>query len=355
MSRPKPIYPDEILIEICNLWFREKMGPSMIREKINAKTDYKINREEVYSLLKESRDRGFIRISPPEHNDLSWELMAKYNGSIKVVSTGDVAASKGLAAKAAELVIDRIKDLDMKAKSKDSNEGPQDGKIHIGIGAGHTTRSVVSQLATLYNADSSLPDLEIHALTSGFKSELAHLSPISWFSWFMKGSRDRVSFVGLFAPPMVPDIDMYNEIKKLPGIAEAYKKAKDIQIVVTSLANAVDPEEHWFPYIAEAEQMEKLKKEHGLIGDVLYCPYSDNGPIPEDALDLEAVTIFNIPQLVDMAKISNHMIILICGPGYSAEHKRKTQALRPLLENEDLRVWTHLVTDVETASELLYG
>ena len=87
----------------------------------------------------------------------------------------------------------------------------------------------------------------------------------------------------------------------------------------------------------------------------MYCPYSDNGPIPEEVLEREAVTIFNIPDLVEMAKSRRHMIILVCGPSHTAEHRRKTQALRPLLENENLRVWTHLITDVGTARELLYS
>jgi len=352
MSRQKPVYPDELLIEICNLWFRDKMGPEMIRKTINEKTEYNINREGVYALLKESRDRGFIRISPPEHNDLSWKLMAKYNGSIKVVSTGKAAVSEGLAAKAAELVIDRMKDLGDNAKSQYNKENIENEKIHLGIGAGETAREVASEIATLYNTNSSLPNLEIHALTSGFQSDRAHLSPISWFSWFMKGSNERVSFVGLFAPPMVPDLEMYYEIKKLPGVVEAYEKARDVQIVVTSLGNAMDSDEHWFPYV-EKKKKNNLKKKYRWRGDVLYCPYSDDGPLPEVALDREAVTIFKIPELVKMAKSGKHMIVLVCGPSHTKEHRRKTQALRPLLENENLRVWTHLIIDVETARELL--
>jgi DNA-binding transcriptional regulator LsrR (DeoR family) len=349
MSKPKPSYPKELLIDICNLWFRKKYGPAKIKDIINQETDYKISREEVYSLIKESRDLGFIRFSPPEHNELSWKLMAKFGGSIKVVSTGGNAIGEGLAASAAELVIDKIRSLGESGKSKSRKKNDKKKKVHLGIGAGYTTREVASEIARLYNEDSSLPDLEIHALTSGFQSHRAELSPISWFSWFMNGSNDRVSFVGLFAPPMVRDIETYEKIKELPGVVEAYEKAKNIQIVVTSLGDAQSAR-HWFPYVTE-DGKKSLRKEHGWKGDVLYCPYSDEGPIPEDFLELEAVTIFNIKDLVKMAK--NHMVVLVCGPSHEKKSIRKTEALRPLLKNKDLRVWSHLITDVGTARELL--
>ena len=349
MSKPKPEYPDELLIDICKLWFEKKMGPASIQKTINERKEYELSREEIYSLIKESRDRGFIRFSPPEHNELSWKLMENFSGAIKVVATGATAIGEGLAASAAKLVIDKIRTLGEPGKSKNRKKNDTKKKVHLGIGAGYTTKEVASEIATRYNNDTSLPPLEVHALTSGFQSDRAELSPISWFSWFMKGSSDRVSFVGLFAPPMVEDNTTYEKIKKLPGVKEAYDRAKDIQIVVTSLGDAQSAE-HWFPYVTE-DGKKSLKKDHGWKGDVLYCPYSDNGAISGIDLERTAVTIFNIDDLVHLAK--HRMVVLVCGPSHVEEGKRKTEALRPLLVNKDLRVWSHLITDVETARELL--
>jgi DNA-binding transcriptional regulator LsrR (DeoR family) len=351
MSKHKRDYPDDLLLEICTLWFKDKMGPAKIQKTINDREEYELSREDIYSLIKESRDRGFIFFSPPEHIKLSRELHTRYGGTIKVVSTGDTAIGEGLAASAAELVINKIKNLggtgNNKRKKNDSKN-----KVHLGIGAGYTAREVTSKIAEHYDEDTTLPPLEIHAITSGFKSDEAELSPISWFSWFMKGSSKRVSFVGLFAPPMVEDNTTYEKIKELPGVKEAYEKAKDIQIVVTSLGDAQSAE-YWFPYVTE-EGKKTLRKDHGWKGDVLYCPYSDKGPILGKDLERFAVTLFNIEDLVNLAKDQiNHMVVLVCGPSHEKKSIRKTEALKPLLKNMDLRVWSHLITDVGTAHELL--
>jgi len=349
MSRSKPRYKDDLLIKICDLWFREKMGPAEIKIKINKETEYKINREEVYSIIKESRERGFIFFSPPEHTELSGKLQTRYSGSIKVVSTGKSAIGKGLAASAAELVINKIRILGETDNYINKTKNDTKKKVHLGIGAGYTAREIASEIAARYNRDTSLPPLEIHAITSGFQSHRAELSPISWFSWFMSESTDRVSFVGLFAPPMVEDKPTYEKIKELPGVKEAYEKAKDIQIVVTSLGDAQSPD-HWFPYVTDKGK-KSLQKDRGWKGDVLYCPYSDNGPIAEENLERFAVTLFNIEELVNLAKYQ--MVVLVSGPSHDKSGRRKTDALRPLLKNKDLRVWSHLITDVGTAHELL--
>jgi DNA-binding transcriptional regulator LsrR (DeoR family) len=340
MKKLKRQIPDSIKMNVCELWFKEKLGPVEIQKKLEKEQDYYMRRETIYAILRDARDSGFIRMSPPIHDELSWKLSEHYAGSIKVVSTGEFGVNHFLAANAAELVIDRIK-----------YHGGNDRKVRLGLGAGLTTRNIAHELANLYHADASLPDIVIHALTSGFRSDRAHQSPISWFSWFTKEGTNRVSFVGLFAPPMVPSDELYQTIKKLPGISEAFEVAKDINIVVTSIGDTAKSGGDWLPFVEEDKKATLL--ESGWCGDVLYCPYSDKGPIPAKALSLQAVTLFTIQDLVAMARNSQkHSIILVCGPTHS-NGKLKTEALKPLLENPNLRVWTHLITDMGTAQELI--
>jgi DNA-binding transcriptional regulator LsrR (DeoR family) len=343
MKKLKRKIPDSVKMNVCELWFNEKLGPVEIQEKLEKEQNYHMSRETVYAILRDARDRRFIRMSPPIHDELSMKLSERYAGSIKVVSTGEFGVNHLLAAQAAELVVDRI---------KQHGSNSQNNKVRLGLGAGPTTRNIAFELATLHQADASLPDIVIHALTSGFRSDSAHLSPISWFSWFTKEGSNRVSFVGLFAPPMVPSDKLYETIKKLPGIAEAFEVAKDINIVVTSIGDAADSVGGWLPYVEEDKKTALLKS--GWCGDVLYCPYSDKGPIPVESLSLQAVTLFTIQDLVSMARnTQKHSIILVCGPSHAKEGKLKTKALKPLLENPNLRVWTHLITDMGTAQELI--
>jgi hypothetical protein len=93
-------------------------------------------------------------------------------------------------------------------------------------------------------------------------------------------------------------------------------------------------------------------KMEGWVGDVLFRPYSESKPILIDS-GIRAVTLFEISELIEICKKGGRYIVLISGPSSrSATCSTKSDALRPLL-SQDLRVWTHLVTDAGTAIEVL--
>jgi hypothetical protein len=87
------------------------------------------------------------------------------------------------------------------------------------------------------------------------------------------------------------------------------------------------------------------------VGDVQYRPYSATGPIIADT-GVRAVTLFELSDLVRLAETPDKAVILISGPCHGCKQSR-SRALLPLLAEPSLRVWTHLVTDVRTASEVL--
>jgi len=55
---------------------------------------------------------------------------------------------------------------------------------------------------------------------------------------------------------------------------------------------------------------------------------------------------------VRMARSGEKYVLVVAGPCAKCRATR-TPALRPLVEEAGLRVWSHLVTDVRTARELL--
>jgi hypothetical protein len=67
---------------------------------------------------------------------------------------------------------------------------------------------------------------------------------------------------------------------------------------------------------------------------------------------VRAVTLFELSDLVRLARTEGKYVVLLGGPCGECGHT-KTPALLPLLSEPDLRLWTHLLTDVETAKELL--
>jgi hypothetical protein len=88
------------------------------------------------------------------------------------------------------------------------------------------------------------------------------------------------------------------------------------------------------------------------IGNVQYRPYTAKGPVEEKPGDLRAVTLYELEDLVRIAGQKNKHVILIarqcgiCG-------RTRAQALRPLLTNPNLKVFSTLVMDAATAKVLL--
>jgi hypothetical protein len=87
-------------------------------------------------------------------------------------------------------------------------------------------------------------------------------------------------------------------------------------------------------------------------GNVQYRPYTADGPVLETGKELRAVTIFELKHLVQAANQKNRHVILmarqcgICG-------RSRAEALRPLLTNPQLKVFSTLVMDAATARDLL--
>ena len=146
--------------------------------------------------------------------------------------------------------------------------------------------------------------------------------------------------------------DAYQKELQDTGIQGAFAQKNQLDILVSSLADAQDPDGHLY----------QLKKNHPdkappclssdqWIGDLMYQPFSGTGPL-EVTDGVRAVSLFSIPDLCDFSQKTTNSSILVVGP-CSICHRSKARALRPLLERLELQVWTHLVTDARTAEELL--
>ena len=83
----------------------------------------------------------------------------------------------------------------------------------------------------------------------------------------------------------------------------------------------------------------------------MYRPFSLRGPITRDT-KIRAVTLFELAELVQSATDPKKAVILVSGPCGSCDRPRD-DALLPLLTVPSLDVWSHLVTDDETAGKCL--
>ena len=350
MAVPRNI-SDEKLIQVCSTFLAGHTATetAKICNEIwrSQGSDFQITREQVYPLLARGRDRRFISLAPPMHEILGEQIARRYGheqGDIKVVQVArdlDTVASA-----TARIILKHIQILGVKKQILGAKKrGKQ--RVHVGLGAGRTTMMVAQQLAAGVRTEPQLPALTLHAISSGFDVAEPQKAAVSFFSYFENTIHD-IEYVGFFAPAVVK-WNRYEEVKKMAGAREAFAAKHDIDIVITSLASRRDKHGDLNRFMEVAPNQGLTRQ--GWIGDVQYCPYAESGPIKMRSGD-RAVTLFELEELRELAKRKDKYVVLVSGPCGKCGRTR-SDALKPLVENPKLKVWTQLVLDLDTAKELV--
>jgi DNA-binding transcriptional regulator LsrR (DeoR family) len=338
---------DAPLVGLCSR-FIEGERPTDIADWLSKEIDDRVTREEVYPLLREAVRRRFFALLPPVSQVMSQRIADRFRGGedqdrIHVASVSAESAREWLPYFAANLISKRIQKM-----------GKRQDRVGIGLGGGGTIMRVAEFLGAQLQSAENLPRLGLHVLTSGFALDRPRSAPITFLSFFAHVPT-KIECVGLFAPPVVDEED-YDRMKELPGIEESFRSAADIDLIVTSLASADDKDGELNEFLCTAGErtegtLTALRNE-GWVGDLLYHPYSSKGPITGVSPQVRTFSVSNLEDLKSFASDESKHVIVVCGPcGICG--KTKAKALRPLLESEDLKVWTELVMDRTTAKELL--
>jgi len=313
-----------------------------------------LNREKIYPLFWEAARRRFLFLQPPREQHLAQRIADTYHvgrepdddRTVQVVDAHGLGAVRHVSTVGAELLLSLIREIGRKRQP-----------VHIGLGAGYSAMMVARHLAHRVRSDPDCPSLVLHALSAGgFLVDQPQRSPVTYFNYF-DGALTRVEFVALFSQTTVSNAD-YERIRQSPGVKKAFERAKEIDIVVTSFAWAQD--EHgmlrqFLQHLVNERELDvntiRQMLDAGWIGDVQFRPYSSQGPMLKQC-PVRAVTLFELSDLVRMAQTDEKYVVLLARPCGDCG-RLKTHALRPLLTEPELRLWTHLVVDVDTASALL--
>jgi DNA-binding transcriptional regulator LsrR (DeoR family) len=370
-QRIDPDLRDELVFAVCERFFKgdrgqtlKEIADSLNRELNLERRDIALTRERIYPMVREGVELGYVVLSPPVHRSLSQRLADRYRvdpGRIRVVNVRGKPAAEHLATAGADVLFALIEDVATKkeeaarAGTKKESEAGKTGRekepepVHLGLGSGWTTMLVARRLVQRMRQGYKGPGLVLHALSSGFDANDPLRSPVAFFGPFQE-LPGKVSYVGLFVSAAVPVGD-YEKVKKQPGVRESFDRAHEIDIVVSSLASAQD--EHGalnsFFKFGEGAGAADLRRQ-GWLGDVQYLPLGKQGPIRLNR-GIRAITLLELPDFVSMVKKDKY-VVLVAGPCGNCG-RTKEDALIPLLEEPSLKIWSHLVTDVDTANKLL--
>ncbi|MCL2742269.1 MAG: hypothetical protein FWE67_00285 [Planctomycetaceae bacterium] len=369
---------DELVFAICDRYFmrlgmsssqpldgetKSKGAAAAVAEWVqNERNRPDITREKIYPLFWEACRRGFLHLQPPFEKGLTNSITKKYKlekhpGEITVVNAIGEFAARHVTSTAADLVVSLI-DRVWKTKKKKHPNDPDLQTVHLGMGAGYAAMLVAKRLAQKMQAGDDVPPLVLHAISSGgFLPNEPHKAPSTYFTNF-DPSLTSIKYVALFSSTVVNQED-YDNLRKNPGVRYSFEKKNEIDIVVTSLADAHHKHGLLAQYLTHLVEQGYLAKDllnkmydAGWVGDVQFCPYSEKGPLT-DICPVRAVTLFELDEFVKMAKEPNDKyVVLVAGPCGECGTSKK-DALKPLIANENLRLWTHLITDARTANELL--
>lgn len=348
--------PGDMIYSICDRFLRGKdpkgepySAPTIakwVREQ-----GYNVSRESIYPILRLGIERGFVMLCPPLNLILRAELLKRYPdaGTVRVL---EVKAPTNVVDSLADSAADLLLELILRLGAERNPRGTPTAelrRVQLGFGGGGTSLKVAQRLAQRLRAEPVLPPITIHALSSGFDVEQPLDAPSAFLSLFddLRG----VKIVGLFCAPFVVATRIEEE-RGMPGIDKALELARDVDIVVTSLAQADD--DHGLlnlffrKYGTPADHAYLAQQGH--CGDVLWQPYSDTAPL--SGTSIRAFTLFDIPQLVQLSSTPGKHVVAVAGPCVKCA-ETKQSALLPLLTQPRLRVFNHLVSDSTTIERLL--
>jgi DNA-binding transcriptional regulator LsrR (DeoR family) len=303
-----------------------------------------LTRETVYPVVAEAVRRGFLQLVPPVDLQLAEKVTAKYpclrSSVLRVVETAGPRDNAKVAAVAAALALEHLEEI-VAAK--------QASLVGVGLGPGRATLDFCRAFRDLLQGYPDPVRLKLVAIAAGCPADAPEYSPTSFFNLFPPHLVE--SRVGMFAETLVSP-KAFREIQQRAGVKEAYAAAESIDLVVTSIGDAKDEHDLLTMCLKQSGGNPGRMRADGWVGHVQYRPYSVAGPMREKPGELRAVTLFELEDLVRMAGQKHRQVILMARQCASCGRTRAA-ALRPLLTNAGLRVFSTLVLDAATARELL--
>jgi DNA-binding transcriptional regulator LsrR (DeoR family) len=301
--------------------------------------------EAIYPLIAEAVRRGFLRLVPPVDQQLAKQVADKYPclqpGTLRVVQTAGSHDNAKVAVVAAELALQHLADV-LKAKG-----GAEAG---VGLGPGRATLDFCRAFSSLLAGYAEPVKLKLVAISAGCPANQPEYASLSFFNLFPAHVVQEK--VGLFAETLVPQ-EAFDKIKQRAGAREAFEARESIDLVVTSMGDVRDEHDLLSMFLRQSSRRDFARLlRQGCIGNVQYRPYTAKGPVAEKPGDLRAVTLYELDDLVQLAREKNKHVILIARQCGRCERTR-ADALRPLLTNPKLKVFSTLVLDAATATELL--
>jgi DNA-binding transcriptional regulator LsrR (DeoR family) len=322
--------------------FCEGKKATEIAKLLHDKYGKSVKRTSIYPILQKCAKKKWLLFSPGSLDMLSMQIRQIYPllGEISVVQT----TREQVTTRGAEMLFNMIRAKHAVLRKP---------AVHVGFSGGYSMREVARRLGDLLRMQGGgLPEVIVfHSLGGAFDVDEPTTDPNSFFAYLVQDSDMKVKteFVGLRAPTVVGSEEI-EKIKKWKGITEAYARAGELDIVVTSAARWDDHDSMFYQYMQDSPDCCKKLDEAGCVGDMFWQPLGDDGPI-DAVTSIRTMTILELRDVQQLIKDKNLDVLLVIAPCGKCGLP-KTPVLKAALSMEQPLV-THLVVDSRTASELV--
>jgi hypothetical protein len=232
--------------------------------------------------------------------------------------------------------------------------------VHIGFAGGVLLRKLACAFAKrLRDPPPDLPgELVFHAMVAGWNVTNPVNDPNSFFVYFAGddlNSPIKIRFVGLYGPGLYDAGEEFS-IRKQRSTSEAFAAVEKLDVIVTSAGTwSCQHSALYRLYNEQSQATFESLTQAGCIGDMLWNPLAENGPIDLAAIDASVLilTLMTLDKLDDFIRRQGKHVLLLIAPCSSCGAS-KAPLLKTILDNDKRkRLLTHLVTDSRTAGELL--
>jgi len=332
----------ELIAAVCNHLLAGLSMPQIARALNKDYPNLGMTREGAYPLIRKAARSGWLKFHPPEYVRWTKMLRESYRWleSVRVVHT---ATASDVAQHGAESLLALVKRHRL---ASERNE------IHIGFSGGHAMRVLARAFADLVWAPTDdLPDtLVIHAMAAGFDPRDPTMDPNTFFSYFKNGrlNETKIEFLGLAAPLLVKS-DGMRVVRDQPDIAEAFASVRDIDIIVASGSDWLDPHSAFRNLMRRSPESEMVLEEEGVVADIAWRPFGKQGPIERETSvrALTLVELSDLPGLIGQEK----KVLLTLGP-CGLCNAPKGRLLATLL-GQPTPLLTDLVVDSRSVAQML--
>jgi DNA-binding transcriptional regulator LsrR (DeoR family) len=225
-------------------------------------------------------------------------------------------------------------------------------EVHIGFAGGHAMRLLVQIFARMLSeTDDELPKkIVFHALVAGFDVLEPTTDPNTFFTLFQDETKFSTEFgyVGLQAPPRV-QADQYESLRNSDWFNDSYKRANEMDILVTSAANWSDTHSTFRKSMLRSPSSFKMLDQAGCAGDILWLPVGPDGPL-ELETDIRSMTLLELREVSSYVRKGKH-VYLVLGPCAEC-NGLKSEVLSAILTSKS-RLISHLISDTGTVREVL--